>query len=793
MRLSNTAPTIWQRLALWRQRHPRWTKGIALLLILFALDRLLPPPIPDIRSDGATVVLARDGTPLRAFANSAGVWRYPIAIADVSPRYIQALLGYEDRWFRWHPGINPFAFARATAQAMWHRKIVSGGSTLTMQVARLIEPIPHSAFGKLRQIVRALQLELRLSKDEILTLYLNLAPFGGGIEGVQAASYAYLGKPSKNLSYAEAALLAVLPQAPSRLRPDRHAERAKLARDKVLARLADFGDWPTSVIAEAADENVIARQLRQPLHAALLAERLRRAHPDARSIVSTIDADMQRAAEERLRLWIERLPDKTSAAALIVDNATLEARAYVGSAQFGDESRLGHVDMISAPRSPGSTLKPFLYGLALDDGLIHSDSLLLDVPQDFSGYRPANFGDSFNGPVAVADALRLSLNVPAVDLIERVTPNRFVARLRNAGVELELPRGAKPNLTMILGGTATRMDQLVGAYTALARGGVSGSVRLTQDQPLAERRLLSAGAAWIIRQILEDHGRPGDPRALFDSGRRTRVAWKTGTSYGFRDAWAMGVTPNYTVGVWVGRPDGTPSPGQYGVATALPLMLALVDRLPRNMPSTPSTMPASVQKIAICWPLGEAPDPLQPQLCQRRRDAWILDKVVPPTLPARASGNSSSYRVQWLRDGKTGLRVLPSCASADTKAMQLAQWPVLAGPWLSQAERAASTLPALALGCDSHEADQVIARLRIEGVIPNATLRTAPGTAQLPSIRVRALGAHGDVNWLLDGRLIAQSRDESTLDYRFERSGEVNLVAVDQSGAFDRLSLRVQP
>lgn len=793
MRMSNAVPTIWQRLALWRLRHPRWTMGMALALFLFALDRLLPPPIPDIQSDGATVVVARDGTPLRAFANRAGVWRYPIAIADVSPRYIQALLGYEDRWFRWHPGVNPFAFVRATAQALWHRKIVSGGSTLTMQVARLIEPIPHSGFGKLWQFVRALQLELRLSKDEILTLYLNLAPFGGGIEGVQAASYAYLGKPAKNLSHAEAALLAVLPQAPSRLRPDRHAERAKLARDKVLARLAEFGDWPTSVIAEAADENVVARQLRQPLHAALLAERLRRAHPDARSIVTTIDADLQRATEERLRLWIERLPDKTSAAALIVDNATLEARAYVGSAQFGDESRLGHVDMISAPRSPGSTLKPFLYGLALDDGLIHSESLLLDVPQDFSGYRPANFGDSFNGPVAVADALRLSLNVPAVDLIERVTPNRFVARLRNAGVELELPRGAKPNLTMILGGTATRMDQLVGAYTALARGGVSGSVRWTQDQPLAERRLLSAGAAWIIRQILEDHGRPGDPSALFDSGRRTRVAWKTGTSYGFRDAWAIGVTPSYTIGVWVGRPDGTPSPGQYGAATALPLMLALVDRLPRNMPSTSITMPASVQQITICWPLGEVPDPLQPQLCQRRRDAWILDKVVPPTLPARASGNSSSYRVQWLRDRKSHARLLPSCASDDSEIMQSAQWPVLAGPWLSQAEHTASSLPALAPGCDSHEPDQVIARLRIEGVIPNATLRTAPGTAQLPSIRVRALGAHGNVNWLLDGRLIAQSRDESTLDYRFERSGEVNLVAVDQSGAFDRLSLRVQP
>jgi penicillin-binding protein 1C len=777
----------------WLRNHPRWSALIAALLLLMAFDRLLPPPIPDIQSDGATVVLARDGTPLRAFANSSGVWRYPVAIDDVSPRYIEALLGYEDRWFRWHPGVNPFAFARASLQALWHREIVSGGSTLTMQVARLIEPIPHSAFGKMRQVVRAFQLELRLSKDEILTLYLNLAPFGGGIEGVQAASYAYLGKPSKNLSHAEAALLAVLPQAPSRLRPDRHPERARLARDKVLARLAEFGDWPVTVITEAADENVVARQLRQPLHAALLAERLRRLYPDARSITSTIDADLQRASEERLRLWIERLPDKTSAAALIVDNATLEARAYVGSAQFGDESRLGHVDMISAQRSPGSTLKPFLYGLAIDDGLIHSESLLLDVPQDFAGYRPANFGDSFNGPVSAAESLRLSLNVPAVDLIERITPNRFVSRLRNAGVTLVLPRGAKPNLSMILGGTATRMDQLVGAYTALARGGVSGRVRLSSDAPLEERRLLSAGSAWIVRQILEDHGRPGDPSALFDSGRRTRVAWKTGTSYGFRDAWAIGVTPHYTVGVWVGRPDGTPSPGQYGAATALPLLLALVDRLPRSTAASNITMPASVHKTAICWPLGEAPDPAQPQLCQRQREAWVLDDVVPPTLPARAGGHSTAYRVQWLRDNATGARLLPSCDNAHSTLVSSAQWPILAGPWLSRAERAAGALPALAAGCDHQESDQVIASLHIEGVLPNAILRTAPGTTQLPAIRVRALGARGKVNWLLDGRLIAQSTGEGTLDHRFERTGEVALVAVDETGAFDRLTLRVQP
>lgn len=777
----------------WRQRHPRLALSLASLFIIVALDRLLPPPIPDVRTDGAIMVLARDGTPLRAFANSQGVWRYPVKINDVSPRYIEALLGYEDRWFRWHPGVNPIAFIRAAMQLIWHGKLVSGASTITMQVARLIEPIPHSAVGKIRQVVRALQLELRLSKNEILTLYLNLAPFGGGIEGVQAASYAYLGKAAKSLSHSEAALLAVLPQAPSRLRPDRHPQRARAARDKVLARLAQFGDWQPAVIIEAHDENVVARSLRAPISAALLAERLRQEYPHARSIKTTIDATLQRAVEERIGLWIERFPNKTSAAALIIDNATLETRAYVGSARFADRERLGHVDMIRAQRSPGSTLKPFLYALALDDGLIHSESMLLDAPQDFGSYRPANFGDSFNGPVSAAEALRLSLNVPAVDLLERITPNRFTARLRHAGLELALPKAAKPNLALILGGAAVRMDQLVGTYAALARNGVAGSVRFTPESPLQERRLMSAGAAWIIRRTLEEHGRPGNPSAMFDPANRSRIAWKTGTSYGFRDAWAVGVTAQYSIGVWIGRPDGTPSPGQYGAATSLPLLLALADGLPRNNLSNENyAMPSSVTQQSICWPLGEAPDVLHPQLCHRKREAWILDGRIPPTLPTQDSLNSESLLVHWWQDPLTGLRVLPACASRKAVKNIHAQWPILSLPWLSETERTAGKLPELTPECRKYATPQLIERLHIDGILHDAVLRAAPGAEASPRVRLRALGARSRVNWLLNGRLIGHTKAEQKFDHTFVHAGRHTITAIDETGAFDQLSLHVQ-
>src|SRR5690606_11593656 len=361
--------------------------------------------------------------------------------------------------------------------------IVSGGSTLSMQVARILDGHDtRSVGGKLRQMARALQLEAHLSKRQILQLYLERAPFGGTIEGVEAASWAYLGKPSARLSHAEAALLAVLPQAPSRLRPDRHPDAARAARDKVLARMRTLGVWTGAQVEDALVEPVVARSLRVPMHAALLARRLKQADRRAASITTTIDADLQRALEERVTAYFSALPPRTSAALLVVDNATMQARAYVGSVTFGDHERQGHVDMVRAWRSPGSTLKPFLYGMALDDGLIHSESLLVDAPQDFDGYRPGNFGEAFNGPVGAATALRLSLNVPAVDLLDRIGPARFTARLDHAGLPLRFPRGARPNLALILGGTGVRLEDLVGAFAAFQRGGLAAQVRYTPRQ-----------------------------------------------------------------------------------------------------------------------------------------------------------------------------------------------------------------------------------------------------------------------------------------------------------------------
>ncbi|MNV09359.1 Penicillin-binding protein 1F [compost metagenome] len=475
-----------------------------------------------------------------------------------------------------------------------------------------------------------------------------------------------------------------------------------------------------------------------------------------------------------------------------MDNTTLEARAYVGSVAFGDKARLGHVDMVQAWRSPGSTLKPFLYGMALEDGLIHSESLLMDAPQSFGGYRPGNFDAAFNGPVGAASALRLSLNVPVVDLLDRVGPARFTARLANAGVSLKFPHGAKPNLAVILGGTGARLEGLVGAFASLNRGGIAGRVRYTPQDPRIERRMMSDGAAWIVRDILQSNPRPGYGVGTFDTGSRPNVAWKTGTSYGYRDAWAIGSTRHYTVGVWVGRPDGTPLPGQYGAVTALPLMFEVIDSLPRQgNDNAAQAVPASVSEVDICWPLGIAAEQTPPAMCQRRFPAMVLDGVIPPTFPEREARLWQAGRVRFQVDAKSGQRISAGCEGHEQREdREIARWPALASPWLSVAQRQAQQLPPLAPGCpdDGRQSDGV---LHIEGLNDKATLARPPGATHGPRLQLRALGSESSIEWLLDGRWIAQTRGTRVFTREFDETGEHTLTALAEDGAWTRVRFRV--
>lgn len=755
------------------RRHPWFSAALVTCALLWSLDRLFPPPLPS-GNDGF-IVLARDGSPLRAWPGSDGAWRYPVTPAEVSPRYLEALFGFEDRWFRWHPGVNPASLARAAWQWVSTGRIVSGGSTLTMQVARILEPVPRTPRGKLRQIARALQLEWRLSKDDILTLYLNHAPMGGIVEGVEMASRAYLGKPSSALSHAEAAMLATLPRAPSRLRPDRAPQAARVARDRVLERLERFGVWTQDVVADARIEPVIAQRLQGAWLAPLAAERLRGQSRRAGTagitrVASTLDRELQATVERLLADRASVLPPRVSIAALVIDAATLEVRAYAGSADFTDNARGAHVDMVRGVRSPGSTLKPFLYAMALDDGLIHSESLLIDAPQAFGGYQPGNFQADFSGPVSVSEALQRSLNVPAVNLLDQIGPPRFAARLAEGGIRLRIATGDSPNLSLILGGAGVTLEELVGGYRALAAGGLAGKPRLTPDAAVEEMRLMSEGAAWIVRDILEGGGHPDRP--FVENGSVAPLAWKTGTSFGFRDAWAVGVSGSYALGVWLGRPDGTPNPGFFGANVAAPLLKDIAAALPREgVP--PRERPATVQAVNICWPLGTAAADTPAHLCHRRRSAWSLAGAVPPTRPDRIDGSSLRQTV-WL-DPVSGLRTVPGCGHGE--AHDTARWPTLLQPWLDGWLPAEQRIPDWLPGC-APTGGAPAATLRIVGLNESSRLRPAPHQRHV-SLQLAVRGAQGPVYWLLDGKRVTPDAGGKLL---LDEAGAHRLTVMDEGG-----------
>ncbi|MFN8831140.1 MAG: penicillin-binding protein 1C [Labrys sp. (in: a-proteobacteria)] len=636
------------------------TTGVGFAVSEFV--RGLGPPTLGERIDYSPLVVDRQGRLLRPFTTSGGLWRLPASPRDVDRRFLDLLIAYEDRRFYDHPGVDVMALCRAAAQALWNGRVVSGGSTLTMQVARLLEPRPERTLrAKAAEIVRAIQLEQRLSKDQILSLYLALAPYGGNIEGIRAATLAYFGKEPKRLSTAEAALLVALPQSPEVRRPDRRADVAKAARDRVIRRLLAQGAiLPDQAEAAYIEASPVGR-LAFPMRAAHVAERVARAAPDGAVEVTTIDRPLQETLEALAADRAQAVGGGVSVAILAIDNETAEVRAHVGGIGFFDAERSGQVDLASAFRSPGSTLKPFIYGLAFEDGLAHPETLVEDRPTRFGVYAPENFDDSFHGTVTMRRALQQSLNVPAVEVLKAVGPSRLVARLRNAGAGMVLPRDAAPGLAIGLGGVGLRLTDLATLYVGLARGGEALPLvwrKSERDPTEPARRLFEPATAWQIGDILI-----GAPPPL--NAKAGQIAFKTGTSYGYRDAWAIGFDGAMTVAVWVGRADGASVAGMAGRQSAAPILFDAFQRLgPHRTPLRPAPfgvvfartneLPVALQRfrpeglpevasvgrgdaeLSIAWPPDGA-----------RIDLSSSGEGVP--LALKASGGSPPFT--WLVDG----------------------------------------------------------------------------------------------------------------------------------------------
>jgi len=747
---------------------------VLVLSLLLLLDNLYPMPR---QQSFSTVVLASNGEVLRAFSNDQQQWRYPIDNAAVPEHYLNLLLGYEDRWFYHHFGVNPLSMLRAAWQNFRAGRVVSGGSTLTMQVARLLDPHPRSYRGKLQQLLRALQLEWHLDKAQILNLYLNLAPYGGTLIGVQAASSSYFAKPLQDLTDAEAALLAVLPQAPSRLRPDRHLARAQRARDKVLRRMSGLKIWPEQRVVDALQEPLFAYNQRAPLIAPLLARRLKKQCPDCEKIHTNIDIELQQQLEMLVADYIETTGSGLSAALMVMENSSGAVRSYIGSADFLNAQRFGHVDMVQAVRSPGSTLKPFLYGLAIDRGLIHSQSLLQDTPRYKKAYRPRNFSGGFNGPVSVTQALQRSLNIPAVQVLEQLGADYFAAKLQFSGLKLKGAGADKPNVAMILGGVGTQLESLVGAYSALGRAGLTIKPKLLKDQPSLERYLLSPGAAWISWKMLAINPAQSTRHNRIDSD--WRLGWKTGTSYGHREAWAMGVSKKWTIGVWVGRPDASSSPGISGRKTAAPLLFKAYRVLGIDKPLK---RPLTVSQQQICWPLGTSVSSLHNTAnnCLQKKQAWIVDDTVPPTL-------SETAILADLWRNSSGQRAEPACEYGPLQYSKISLWPVALEPWLSSNWRRSARLPDSSAGCSQLLAEQQ--SINITSIADQSLYQY-----QAPALQLQLLaeGGSGSFQWYLNGKHQGVSRARQVLTVSLKGRGKYQLSVVDQQGNTDLVNFLVE-
>lgn len=642
--------------------------GLVLLTIAAGLlaDAFFPPYVGRLR-DHSTLVLASDNSVLRAFATADGAWRFPAKVKAIDPKFLRYLKTFEDKRFGWHPGVDPLAIIRAGYQAVSAGEVVSGASTLTMQTARLLEPRPRGLTAKTIEALRALQLTWHLGGEGVLDIYLTLAPYGGNLEGVRAASLGYFGKEPSHLTEAEAALLVVLPQSPERLRPDRFPGAAKRARDKVLARLLTEGDIDEETYQAAVAEALPSRRLPALSDAPHLAERLRQEIPREPVIHTTIDHDLQRNLQELLVRRSVNLEAGATIATLVVGNSDRRVLAYLGSANYFDRRQFGPIDMVTAIRSPGSALKPFIYSMAFDELVVHPETIMIDQPMRFGEWAPENFDHLFRGEISAREALQLSLNLPAVTLMDAIGAPSFAQKLSDAGFPLHLPKDAgRPGLPIALGGVGVSLEEMVALYAAFSEQGTARSLQFVKGEPAAvAKSLIGKVGSYYVTRILEDTPPPASWLSSVNRRQASRIAYKTGTSYGYRDAWAIGYTKDYTIGVWVGRPDGSFSGGRMGRDAAAPLLFEAFDQLPPSESALPGIPPEGVMLVGNTslpanmrrYDVGPALSSIErPQ--NRLRIAFPLDGSTVPLperdalMPFVLKAEGGNLPLRWLVNGK---------------------------------------------------------------------------------------------------------------------------------------------
>lgn len=779
-----------------------WAALLAAGTVLAALAGLaFAIPLPArLSMPGSSVVRWQDGQVAWMGLAPDDRWRVPVTLEQVDPALVEALVRLEDRRFWWHPGVDPLAIGRAAVLNLARGRVVSGASTLTMQVVRLSEPRPRTLRSKLIEAARAVQLELRMSKTEILQAWLALAPYGGNLEGVEAASHAWFGHSAAHLSPAEIATLLAVPQSPTARAPSPgNQARLRAARDDIARRLLALGLLERHLAEQDQQLHVTAAQVLERIHLTPVPTALQpmpRSAPHAAAwllrgqarqgaqVHSTLDAGAQAAVQ---RVVARAAPGLMAhgiqhVAVVVVEHHSGRVAALVGGADFDGQRAGAQIPAFAVPRSPGSTLKPLLYARALDRGLALPESLVLDVPVRYGGYAPDNYEGTFDGVVPLEEALSRSLNVPFVRLLQQVGVEPFLGDLRALGARSLDPRPGHYGLSAIIGGVELSPLEVAGLYTALARGGTHLPLRwLDGAPPVPAQRVFGPGATWLTNRALARKDRPDFPARLELSAAPRFVRWKTGTSFGNRDAWAVGSGARYTIAVWAGNLDMRPSAWLVGAEVAGPLLFDLVDALRDGQAVDPGAAGSATDDLGtvqVCALSGARPGPA----CPQTRAVLGVTARVPPA--------PCALHAQVEIDQATGLRVGPGCRDGkDTRTEVRVTWPPAVRRWLDERWLAQAAAPELDPACRAPEEGDAP---RIVSPVAGQVAVLIPGMAadrqELPLLAEAGVGA---LTWFVDGDQLGRVGAEQALWWT-PSPGSHEVLVMDAQGRTDRVKLEVR-
>ncbi|TIH17419.1 penicillin-binding protein 1C [Marinifilum sp. JC120] len=758
--------------------------GVVFFLIasFFALDLLFPFPKHKLHPPVASVVRDREGKALRIFLPPDGARRMHADFAKVSPELKKTLIASEDRWFEYHPGINPVSIIRAAVANIAAGRVVSGASTIPMQIARMAEPKKRTLWAKSIEAFRALQLKLHHSNDELLEIYLNMLPYGGNIVGVGAASHFYFGHAPDTLSLGESALLTTIPRGPVFYDPLRNPQQARAGRNRIMLQLAEKGVFPTDEIERnmklPLPDSIRPVPLKAPHFCRMVLERGGRV-PET---ITTLNSDLQQYAQNMLETHVARLrgDDIDNAACVIIHIPSREIRALVGSADFFEKGFGGAINLAGTKRSPGSTLKPFIYGLAFDQGKLVPESFVYDIPVDYAGYSPQNYDHMYHGQVTVRQALAKSLNIPAVNTLARTGVAEFIDLLKKGGISTLEKAPMEYGLPLALGGCEIKLTELTNLYASLADGGKFKPFSVTAGENNISAQILSPESAWLVLEMLSSVTRPEMNETWMLTRDMPEAAWKTGTSFGHRDAWAVGISGNYAIGVWVGNPDGRPRKGISGAVHAGPLLFDLL-RLAApggKLPQPPEG--SGISEVEVCAHSRQLPGPF----CSKRTTMRTL------------SGKTRLHPCEDCRqifvDGKSGYRISGECLGRKgIKTKIIRTIPAKLARWRAENNLEIPQLPPLAPDCDLIPSGIAPKIISPAANTPYLLRKDTPLKFQQIALKAEAGPDSGTLHWFLDGRLVSQGKFDEKLFTEIS-VGKHRISVSDEIGRVDAVEFEVR-